>query len=301
MALLRIDYVRHLPYFLAVTESRSFHKAAQRMYISVPGISRHIRLLEEEIRAQLFVRDRRRVALTDAGRILLRDAKTLASVAEGIAKSVGLADKGDLGQVRIGMGSGLADKVTSVVVEHARHFPSVEIHCREMGLGADVQNSYLLDAEIDVGFMRPPIDEFHLAAEALFEEPLFVFMGKAHRLAERKRQHLCLKNIANEPLLLKDRNVASGLCDKILELYRNAGVAPNIVQEKPTAPLLVACKGIAIGGRGTGAEFGKEIAALPLDEPDAQIKVYMAWRKGEKSAAVLSFLNTARRILRPAK
>jgi DNA-binding transcriptional LysR family regulator len=264
-------------------------------------LSRQIRALEEDLEVQLFVRNRRNVLLTDAGRLLLREGAVLVSEAGRIADAVRLARKGELGLVRIGMGPALTEKVTRVVVAHSKLFPLVEIHCREMALGSVAQNNCLRDGEIDVGFLRPPIDAVHLDSEILFREPLYVFLGKTHRLAKRKTRYFRLKDLAGEPILLKSRDVSSGVCDKVLELFRRAGVQPNIIEQMPTAPLLVACKGISIGGEGFQSEFSGDIISRPLHEPDALANVSMAWRKGEKSAAVLSFLNTVRKVFPPAR
>jgi hypothetical protein len=83
-----------------------------------------------------------------------------------------------------------------------------------------------------------------------------------------------------------------------VKLYRNAGVQPHIVQQKPTLPLLATCKGISIGAEGSRSEFSRNIVAVLLDEPNGRINVFMAWRKREKSTSVLGFLNTVREVFK---
>ncbi len=168
-----------------------------------------------------------------------------------------------------------------------------------------MQNKALLEGDVDVGFIRPPIDLVHLDSDLLFEEALVVHMSKSNPLAKRKSVRV--KDLAGEHLLLPERRVTSGLYDKTIDLYRAAGVIPNVihVQMIPTphgdlqALLLASRKGTFIMPDEAVCRPapGGEVVAVPLDEPDAHVEVRMAWRKLEKSTAVLAFLNTARRVL----
>lgn len=294
--------LRQLRYFIAIAECLSFSKAAQQLHVTVPPLSRQIRQLEEEFGVQLFVRDRRRVALTDAGRLLLREARAVVTQTAHVSDCVRMAKIGQTGRVRVGIGMSLGERVSQVVIEHTKRFPAVEIECRE--ICSTLQNEVLLGGDIDVGFLRPSIDPVHLDSELLFEERLLVHVNKSSPLAKRKA--LRMQDLAGESLLLHDREASSGLYDKAVELYRNAGLTPNIIPlpKDPTPhgdvqSLLVACrKGIFIMPDEVSCHPapGGEVVAVPLDEPDATIGVYMAWRTGEKSMPVHAFLDSARTV-----
>src|ERR1700733_5846682 len=103
--------LRQLRYFIAVAEHLSFSKAAQQLHVTVPPLSRQIRQLEEEFEVRLFVRDRKHVALSDAGRLFLREAKGLVTQAARMSDSVRLAKSGAAGLVRIGVGPALGERV----------------------------------------------------------------------------------------------------------------------------------------------------------------------------------------------
>ena len=296
--------LRQLRYFIAVAENLSFSKAAQQLHVTVPPLSRQIRQLEEEFDVRLFDRDRKHVALSDAGRLLLREAKCLVSQAGRVTDSVRMAKFGSAGLVRIGVGPALGERVGRVLIEHAKQYPAVEVQCRDILSCAQYQS--LLEGAIDVAFLRPCVDFVELSSELLFEEPMVVYLSKAHPLAKRKC--LRVKDLADQTLLLFDRKSAPGLYDKTLELYAAAGVNPivssvtvELVPNNDIQSLLLTChKGIRIIPDEIACRPapGSEVAVVPLDEPGASVQVHMVWRKCEKAAAVLAFVNTARQILR---
>lgn len=294
--------LRHLQYFIAVAERLSFSKAALMLEITVPPLSRQIRQLEGDLGAQLFVRDHRRVVLTEAGRQLLPEAKELVAHMDRISHFVRKVQRGETGLLRVGIGFGLGEKISGALVEHARQYPGVEIRCEDLFTSSQIEG--LHQGEIDVGFLRPPREGFPLASEFLFEENLVVHMSKANLLAKEKS--LRIRDIAGEPLLLHGRTPSSGLHDKIFELYGKAGLTPRVIHLPPDSlphgdvqTALVACrKGILIMPDEVACRpaFGSEVVAIPLDEPDARIEVHVAWRKEASSTVLMAFLNSVKTV-----
>ncbi|MGH9716142.1 MAG: LysR family transcriptional regulator [Candidatus Acidiferrales bacterium] len=294
--------LRQLRYFIAVAECLSFSKAAEELHITVPPLSRQIRQLEEEFDVQLLVRNRRRVILSDAGRLFLREAKTLADQMTRFTNCVRLAAQGDAGTVRIGISLHLGDRLSRAVAEHSKQYPLVEL--QTAGIFPEMQNAALVEGKIDVGFLHPPIDRLHLKSEILFEEHLAVLMNKSNPLSKRKV--LRVRDLADETLLLQDRRLSGGLHDKVLELLAKSGVSPRIVQlpadplpnEEGQRVLLAANRGIYIVADEAPARLalGCAAAAVPLQDADASVEVHMVWRKNEASATVLAFLASVRRV-----
>ncbi len=297
--------LRHLRYFVAVAEALNFSEAARRLHIAQPPLSRQIQQLEAELGVRLFVRDRRKVELTDAGSVLLHEARILVNQTLFTMDAVRRAHAGQYGLVRVGLGSGLGTKLKKVLLKHARRFPDVDVRCKD--ILSTRQNEALVERQIDVGFLRPPVDLQRLVSEPLFEEQFLVFLSKGHALARHRK--LKLKQLANETLLLYDRNQSIGVFDKTLELYRHAGLSPRIIFtntapfEEAGAMLVSSGKGIylGVGAVLTDPSGASEVATVPLDEPDARIEVHMAWRKSENSHAILAFLDTARSVFKPRK
>jgi DNA-binding transcriptional LysR family regulator len=296
--------LRQLRYFIAVAERLSFSKAANELHVTVPPLSRQIRQLEEEFGVSLFVRDRRHVALTDAGRTLLREARVLVAQTERVSDCVRLAKCGEAGLVRMGIAPGLGEHVSRVLVEHSKKYPAVDLQYQEIFSG--LQSKPLLDGEIDAAFVRSPLDYSQFYSEALFEEKFVVHVSRTSPLA--KRRSLRIKDLVGETLLLPNRQFCPAMYDKTLELYAESGILPNVLHV-PLTPspnsdsqiVLVACrKGIFImpdesAGR---PHPGGEVVCVPLDDPNAKIDVCVTWRKNEQSCAVIAFLDSVRRVLR---
>lgn len=294
--------LRHVRYFLAVAEYLNFSKAAQQLHIAQPPLSRQIRQLEDDLGVALFVRNKRRVELTKAGRVFLDEARKLVVQAGHATEAARHAQKGEFGVVKIGIASGLGGVVGKAVAEHCRRFPTINIECKDVF--STVQNESLHKCEIDVGILRPPIDQVNLDCDLLYEEEFVVVLPRTHRLARRK--FLKLKDVADEPLIVFDRSFSCGLYDKILGLYSRQGLTPHFtvthVEAHEEAGAIMVASGRAIfvgaGAIVTRSVHGIDLVSIPLNEVDAKIEVYMAWRKDEESTAVLSFLDSVRRVCR---
>jgi DNA-binding transcriptional LysR family regulator len=192
--------------------------------------------------------------------------------------------------------------VQRALVDHMARLPGVQVECED--ILSSFQSEALLRRTIDIGFLRPPVASEELQSEFLFRENMVVLLSSSHPLASKKR--LKLKNLAHEPLLLHDRNASIGMHDQVLELYRQAGIEPQVRYMKSghcdeaRLALVAAGKGIYVG---TGVVVNREIygnvvTTIPLDEPGATVDVLMAWRKNEQSATTLGLIDSARKVFR---
>lgn len=288
-------------YFVAVADTLNFSRAAQQLHIAQPPLSRQIRQLEDEVGVQLFARNKRKVELTNAGRVFLEEAKKLIISARNAVDLARHAQQGENGTIRIGIASGLGGFVNRVVAAYIRRAPAINMECKD--IFSTIQNEALRERKIDVGFLRPPVDQVNLDSEMLFEERFAVVLPKAHPMA--KRRALLLKEIAEEPLIVFNRSFSSGLHDKIAELYRRQGLTPRLTvthaeaHEEAGTIMVAAGKGIFIGVGAivTRSVAGAEVVAVRLKEPDAKIEVHAAWRKQETSPAVFAFLDCVHQVL----
>ena len=293
--------LRHARYFIAVAEWLNFRKAAQQLHVAQPPLSRQIRQLEDYLGVVLFVRDKRKVELTKAGHAFLEEARKMIMQASRAADVARHAQKDEAGTVRIGFSSGLGSTVSKVVFDHRRRCPAIELECRN--IFSNFQNEALRRQEIDVGFLRPPVDELNLDWESIFEEEFVVILPKSHRLA--KRRSLRLRDIAEEPLIGFNRRL-SGLQDKIMGMFNRQGYAPHVIvtsveaHEEAGAIMVASGRGIFVGPAAilNHSIPDLELASVRLKEREAKIQVLVAWRKGEKSPDVLAFLDSVRSVLR---
>jgi DNA-binding transcriptional LysR family regulator len=293
--------LRHVRYFIAVAECLNFSKAAQQLHIAQPPLSRQIRQLEEDLGVTLFLRNKRGVALTKEGRVFLEEAKKLVAQAGHAIEAARHAQTGESGTIRVGIPSRLGGVISKAVSEHRKRFPAVDLQCKD--ICSSLQNDALRKGEIDIGFFRPPIDQLQLDCELLFEEEFVVVLPRSHPLA--KRRSLRLKDIADEASIIFDRSFSSWLYDKILGLYSRNGLTSRLtvthVEDEQAGAAMVASGKAILMGVGTASHRsvgGVDLVSVRLNEPEAKIELYMAWRKNEQSPAVFSFLDSARRLLR---
>jgi DNA-binding transcriptional LysR family regulator len=292
--------LRHLRYFVMVAEELNFTRAAKSLEIAQSVLSRQIHDLEREIGVQLLDRNSSRVLLTDAGSRLLSEARVVLQHAAQAVEAARNVEAGPAGTLRAGIGKGLGNVVSRIINGYLRLFPAVEIDVKDIASG--FQSAAFNDRKIDVGFMRPPVDNLQLASRPLFAEGLSVVLRKASPLARRAR--IRLKDVAHERLLMIDRRIAPGVYEKMLELYRNAGITPRIVPtetmpyDEAGAILVDSGKGIylAVGESPYHPSFADRLVALPLCEPSAVVPVHIVWRRNEQARTALEFVRYAERI-----
>jgi DNA-binding transcriptional LysR family regulator len=293
---------RHLRAFIAVAETSSVTKAAERLHISQPPLSRHIRQLEEELGMTLFTRHRHGVTLTEAGRELLGKAKVLADAASDFFDTAGQATRNDTNKIRIGIGWGLWDAVNKVRVDYAKRFTNAQIDASDVYCSDDF-NEQLRNRALDVVFARPPFDEEFLNTAPLYQEPIFAVVSEDNPLASRKA--LKIRDLADLPLLLWDRHLMPVVYDKILELYARAHVTPKVIPTPGAGPhnhsgmmLVASGKGtyLCIGIPLTSPQPAGGVAVVPICEPDAGSDVFVVSRKGETSPIVLQFLHCVSQV-----
>jgi DNA-binding transcriptional LysR family regulator len=288
-----------LRYFVAVAEELSFTRAAAKLRIAQPALSRQIRILENEVGVELLVRHGRAFKLTQAGEVLSEEAAIiLAHYALATQRARNTANRDSI--VRVGIGFGLGEHVDKVVTRHAESF--ADVHVQVQNIPSTPQNLALKRCEIDIGFLRPPVDAGYLSSHLLFEERLSVLVPAVSPFTRYKTVRL--SQLANIPLLLPPRSISSGLYDRILDLYRLRAMTPAVIHtphlsgpgEEAGHMLVASRKGIYIvyASLAVFPVFTKRVKVLPLDEPDARIPVYVAWRSNEKSGHVLNFLRTVR-------
>jgi DNA-binding transcriptional LysR family regulator len=219
--------LRKLRYFVAVAEHLHFGRAAEELHIAQPVLSRQIRALEEELKAQLFVRDKRATWLTPAGRQLLADAGPLLASADALRRRVTRAARGP-GSFTIGFMPGLI--VTGAVRALAGRHPQLTIDV--LRTSWDDQTEVLHDGRADVSYIRLPVDQSGLQVQALLAEPRVAVLPAGHRLAGKDT--ISVADLADEHLLQDPAAVPEwrDIATEIRTRSRHCEPALRTVEEK---------------------------------------------------------------------
>jgi DNA-binding transcriptional LysR family regulator len=287
---------RHIKAFIAVADALSVTKAAERLHISQPPLSRHIHQLEEELGVTLFLRHRQGVTLTEDGRRLLEKARALDAAGTEFCETARLMARGVEDRIRIGIGWGLWDVVNRLRVEFAKQRPDVTFEVRDVYCSDDVHEA-LRHSALDVVFARPPFDGVALDVAPIYHERIQAVVSDASPLAAL--QEVRIRDLADTPLLLWDRHISPALYDRVLELYARAGVTPSTTPTPGAGPynhaglmLVASGKGVylCLGVPLTSPQPASGVAVLPVADPGATIEVCVASRRGEGSRLVQQFL-----------
>jgi DNA-binding transcriptional LysR family regulator len=287
--------LRHLRYFVAVAEDLHFGHAATRLHIAQPPLSLQIKVLEEELQAKLFERTSRRVALTEAGRSFLKDARTILTAIEEAKRRAAQIARGAAGRLEIGFtGSAVFNKsVPALLAGFRRDWPEVSLMLHQMTT-AD-QLDALCDGRLDIGLARPSLSELpprRIVVRRALREQLLVALASDHPLAHRG----CIDfaQLKDEPFVMPPRHVSAGLYDKVQELCTRAGFTPRVVMEAHQIATILA---LSAAGIGIGIVFAgmrdasvSGLSFLEITGGHAFSDLLVIHREGENAPAACNFL-----------
>ena len=291
--------LRHLRYFVAVAEELNFTRAAKRLGINQPPLSMQIRQLENEMGTPLFVRHGRGVELTNAGKLMLEDARIILKQLEQAKIGVRRRARGETGRLNVGSSGGtyFHPLVPKIIREYRMHYPDVVLF-------PQASNTPLLIAQlraekIDIAFIRTPIGESEgLALELLADEPTVIAVPVGHPLS--RSTSVPLRAIAKETIILQHpRELNPENYDSIISAFKSAGFSPKLGQEAPqivsVIPMVAAGLGVSIVPRSMSGILTDAVVYLSIDGNAPRASLELAYRQHDHSPAVQNFVTVARR------
>lgn len=293
--------LRHLRYFIAVAEELHFGQAAERLHMTQPPLSQQIRQLEEELGFDLFYRTKRTVQLTEAGVVFLQDCQRLLRQLEQAVQGARQIGRGETGQLVVGFVSSATYNVLPHILRQFRgQLPEVNLELHE--LTTDQQVQWLRDGRLDVGFVRPPVDESELQQMTIWQEPLVVSLPDQHPLAHQ--DPISVRSLANESFILFPRALAPGLYDAIISLCQQWGFSPNVAQEaiqmQTIISLVAADMGVAIVPQSLQNLQRTGVIYRSLQEPTPEVAIALVWRTQAPSPPVQRFLDIVLEVVKQA-
>ena len=292
--------LRHLRYFIAVAEALSFTKAAKKLRLAQPSLTRQVRNLEDEIGVQLLDRSKNQVALTEEGRVFLFDSKKLLALSDEAIAAVQRVKLGETSRLNIGYVANIHYGLLPATLGAFRKLcPLVALNLFDMTSAEQFQ---ALDAhKIDLGFvgLRRAVPDPDLRSEGVAHDPILVALPARHPLA--KKAKVKLADLASQFFIGMAAKTHPGAREWLLETCRGAGFEAKILQETDAEPLAI--KFIA-DGLGV-ALLPEQVAALPHEgvvfrplAPPLRRESTVAWRADNPSLPLKDYIQIVKDLSR---
>jgi len=289
---------KHFPFFLAAAEEENFQRAAARLNVAQSALSRHISALEEDLGGvKLFERLPRGVRLTNSGEQYLADVRRiLESVDEATLRVQGV-ERGQIGHLRVAFTEAVAAQ--PLLADALRRFQSAfpEVQIDLIAMRSKNQRKDLRRGRIDVGFFYVEAgDEAAFDWTAIMTDDFLLALPAGHRLTDRAR--ITLDDLKGEPLIFPSKWHAPSTHERLMALFREQGIVPNIVAENPSADILncLVSAGIGLGFLITSQKdrAPATVVVRPIADFSLPLPLVLAWLKDNRSPIIPNFVAAAR-------
>ncbi|MBD1543159.1 LysR family transcriptional regulator [Arthrobacter sp. IA7] len=277
--------------FIAVAEELHFGRAAERLNMTQPPLSRQIQKLEKTVGAELLDRDNRRVELTAAGRAFLDEARRLMALASRAPVTARRIASGRQGHLRIGFTAASGFSILGPLLEEISAIvPDVDIDLQELVTGEQIQG--LLTGELDMGLARPPFDTEVFDSHLLYRESMVLAVPASHPLADLKRD-IQSEDLKDEPLIMHSPTQARYFYDLVVRLHdiRHENVVHTVSQILTMVSLVAAKRGVAFVPHSATALGIRGVSFLRLASGEEEpVELHAIWNRDAKNPALVRLL-----------
>ncbi|QBR03683.1 LysR family transcriptional regulator [Paraburkholderia pallida] len=289
--------LRHLRYFVAVVEERNITRAALRLHMAQPPLSRQIRQLEDLLGAQLFVRNSRLLELTDTGRFFYSHALQVLAQADQLESMTRRVSKVERGLSVGFVGSTLYGLLPKVIRRFRNEYSDVVLTLHELSTMDQIKA--LSDGTIDVGFGRIRYEDPKVRRIVLRDERMIVALPAGHALSE-SRQALSIRDLINDTLIIFPKAPRPSFADQVLAGFRDRGLQPKSIYETREVQIAL---GLVAAGEGIsivpGSIYGlkrDDVSYKELDGEDLTSPIIMSFRASDESEELSRMLDLIYRL-----
>ncbi|MEW4923984.1 LysR family transcriptional regulator [Algibacter sp. 2305UL17-15] len=284
--------LRHIKYFLAVAEDLHFRKAAERLYISQPGLSRQIKNMEEDLGVLLFERHNRKVQLTKAGEYLKRELTINLKQFNDIFNHAKLIHKGKKGQLKLGyVGSAMQKVIPNLLVQLKNETPDIVFNLKEMDNEKQIQD--LLNLNIDIGFVRLDRVPSNIERKPIQKDTFCLVLPKNHQIDASNFKNL--SQFKDESFILFDPEYSKSYYDKVLQIFETSGFTPLIshltIHSSSIYKLVENNFGISIVPKSLIENATKNIKFIELKTIEQRTDLSVVWNKTNRNPILINLLN----------
>ena len=283
--------IRHYKYFLAVAEDLHFRKAAERLFISQPGLSRQIKQMEDELGVKLFNRHNRKVELTHAGIYLQQELKSNFKRLDDLIHHAKLLNDGINGNLNLGfVGSAMQNIIPELLLKFRNNHPNVLFSLNEMDNRKQVKA--LLNQDIDVGFVRIERVPKGLEIKALHEDTFSLVLPKDHFITESNFESLA--QLSDESFILFDSSYSESYYEKVMQIFDDAEFSPvashSTVNASSIYRLVENNLGVSIVPTSLKHGFNLNIKFIELTNIPQRTTLRMIWNNESSNPILKNFL-----------
>ncbi len=282
---------RHFKYFLAVAEDLHFRKAAERLFISQPGLSRQIKQMEEDLEIQLFVRHNRKVQLTEAGQYLKTEITQNLKNLNAILNNAKLLQDGKHGQLKFGyVGSAMQDIIPNLLIDFKKEHPNIQFGLKEMDNQKQIES--LLSHDIDLGFVRLDRVPRGLTIKPILEESFCLVLPKNHHINETNFKNL--EQLKNESFILFDPSYSPSYYEKVMQIFDESGFSPiishNTIHAASIYKLVENNFGLSIVPKSLQKGYNMNVKFIELTKIKQRTTLSVIWNKSNRNPILKSLL-----------
>jgi DNA-binding transcriptional LysR family regulator len=281
--------------FVTVAEELHFGRAAARLNMTQPPLSRQIQVLEHIIDAPLLERTSRSVRLTPAGRSFLPEARRILKLAETASQVARRIALGKTGSLKIGYTAAAAYGFLPELLAACRaRLPEVDFSLKEMVSGDQLEA--LASGQIDAGLLRPPVARPEFASRRVLAEPLLAAIPRKHPLASR--ENLAIKDFDGQPFVMYSPYESRYFHDLLVALFTQADILPRYVQHVGQIHSILAMVrpglGVSIVPAAAASLKIAEVKLRPLKlRTPAPVELFMVWRRDDENPLVPALVDIA--------
>lgn len=276
--------LRHYVYFLAVAEELHFRRAAEKLFISQPGLSTQIKQMEENMGVRLFVRDKKKVKLTPAGAYLKNEVEFLLNYLKQIKNQARRIGDGELGELRIGfLGSAMQNVIPDLLLKLQKQYPSIHTSLEELSNKAQLNG--LLKEQLDLGFVRVGQVPAALESKAVFEDTFSLVLPKDHDI--NQESFLGMHQVAEQDFILFSKEYSPLYYDTVMSICEDGGFLPNIMHKSVHAQTIFRLveSGLGIAIVPTSLQFGFQMRVkfIELKKIPQRAVLSVVWKKDNRN------------------
>ncbi len=284
--------LRHLHYFQVVAEELHFRRAAERLHITQPGLSRQIKQLEEVIGVALFVRDKRTVRLTASGKFLLEEVAVIQNHLQQVIETTRLIGKGEEGELRIGfVGSAMHGMIPDLLKQLSLQYPKV--HTRLDQLDNLQQIDAITHDRLDIGFIRSQQVPEGVKRREVFKESFSLVLPEAHPLNEGNFKKI--HQLRKENFILFSQDYSYDYYQLVMGIFEHEGFSPQVlhrsVHPSTIFRLVEQGLGVAIVPSSLQSGFDLRIRFIVLDNIPQRTVLSAIWKKDNRNPVLPKFLD----------